>query len=257
MKRVLVHLPLAIIVLSGCLLFAYGPIAQLDHYHEFADQSYLFGISHAADVFSNIGFALVALWGMLKLWSARKNSALNAGRYGYSLFLIALLLTSLGSSYYHLAPDDIRLIWDRLPIALACAGLLAAVRAETHLRANRAMDAALLVIFAVFSVGWWAYTNQHGAGDLRPYLLLQGLPLLLIPLWQWIYGAQLADRLSFGAAILLYVVAKAAEVNDHQLLATLGIFSGHTLKHLLAVAASGVLVGRLVWRIRIANAPNK
>ena len=77
-----------------------------------------------------------------------------------------------------------------------------------------------------------------GYGDLRPYLLLQGLPILLIPLWQWIYKAPSADRLAFGGALMLYIIAKVAEVNDHQIAALLGAATGHTLKHLLATAAA-------------------
>ena len=30
-----------------------------------------------------------------------------------------MLLTAVGSSYYHLAPDNERLFWDRLPMTIA------------------------------------------------------------------------------------------------------------------------------------------
>ena len=60
MKRWLVHLPLVVTVSLGALLLAHGPIAQFAHYHEFADQSVLLGVPHAADVLSNLGFAAVA-----------------------------------------------------------------------------------------------------------------------------------------------------------------------------------------------------
>ena len=103
---------------------------------------------------------------------------------GYQLFLGALLLTACGSTFYHLAPDNWRLIWDRLPIALACAGLLVAARAELIAGVNPRREAAVLALFAVASVAWWYVTEQRGHGDLRPYLLLQGLPLILIPLYQ-------------------------------------------------------------------------
>ena len=107
-----------------------------------------------------------------------------------------------------------------------------------------------LALLGVASVAWWHVTNDGGDGDLRPYLMLQGLPLLLIPLWQRLYRAALADRLAFGAALFLYVAAKAAELLDHQLLAQLGgALSGHTLKHLLATLAAALIVGRLVRRI--------
>jgi hypothetical protein len=246
-KHLQTYLPLAVTVAAGALLLAQGPIPQLAHYHEFADQSKLGGIRHGADVLSNLGFGLVAAWGMLQLWTMH-----NAGRHGYRLFLIGLLLTAFGSGFYHLAPDNARLVWDRLPIALACAGLLAGVRAECLSKPDARLATWLLGIFGVLSVAWWYLTEQQGAGDLRPYLLLQCLPLVLIPLWQWIYGAPRRDRIAFGCALALYVIAKFAELADHQLLAALGVVSGHTLKHLLATAAAAVIVGRLVER---RNAP--
>lgn len=74
---------------------------------------------------------------------------------------------------------------------------------------------------------------------------MQGLPLILIPMWQAIYRKPTSERIVFGAALLLYVIAKITEFYDHALLAALGVVSGHTLKHLLAAAAAGVVVMRL------------
>jgi hypothetical protein len=71
---------------------------------------------------------------------------------------------------------------------------------------------------------------------------------VLIPLWLWIHGAPRRDRLAFGVALMLYVLAKWAELNDHALLDALGGISGHTIKHLLATAAAAVIVAGLVAR---------
>jgi hypothetical protein len=256
LKRWLLQLPLVVTVSLGALLLAHGPIPQLAHYNEFADQSVLLGVPHAADVLSNLGFAAVAIWGLWRLWPMRADASLNAGRHGYRLFLVGLLLTAFGSGLYHLAPDNAHLVWDRLPIALACAGLLAAVRAECLPKADARTDTCLLGVFAVLSVAWWYFTEQRGAGDLRPYVLLQCLPLILIPLWQFIYRAPRRDRIAFGCALALYAVAKFAELNDHQVLAALGVVSGHTIKHLLASAAAAVIVGRLVERQQAPHAPS-
>jgi hypothetical protein len=244
------HLPSILTIAAGVLLLLHGPVAQPDHYNDFADRSTLFGIPHAGDVLSNIGFAVVAMWGWIRLRPQRSHAALRHGWCGYQLFLIGLLLTAVGSGYYHLAPDNERLVWDRLPIGLAAAGVLAGVRAETRCDTHASRYAAIITVLAILSVAWWHYTDspQH-PGDLRPYLLLQGLPLVLIPLWQAIYGAPRRDRIWFGVAVLLYVLAKLAEVWDHELLARLGWISGHTLKHLLATAAAGVLIGRLSQRL--------
>lgn len=240
------HAPAIITIGLIAILALHGPIAQPAHYHDFADHAAIFGIPHAADVLSNAGFALVAIWGWLTLQPRRDSGALRGGWPGYRLFLIGLLLTAFGSAFYHLAPDNARLVWDRLPIALVCAGLLAGVRGDMLRGSNSALEASILALYAVASVAWWAITERHGTGDLRPYLLLQGLALILIPLWQAIHRCPRADRLAFGAAMGLYVLAKAAEVLDHEIAAALGVVSGHTLKHLIATAATAAVV----WGVR-------
>lgn len=254
MRPLLLRLPLVLTLIALTTMLVHGPIAQLPHYHDFADARAWFGLKNGDDVLSNLGFALVGLWGLLRLAPLRHEPALAAGWAGYRLFLIALVLTALGSGWYHLAPSDARLVWDRLPIALACAGLLAAVRAETRPGTDARRDVALLALLAVLSVAWWRATDLLGQGDLRPYLLLQFLPLALIPLWQALHGAPRADRMAFGAALGLYALAKLAELNDHQVLDALGLISGHTIKHLLATAGAAVLTMRLARRVATAAA---
>ncbi len=243
-------LPLTLVALAAAAMLVHGPIAQLDHYHEFADTRSLFAIPNAADVLSNVGFALAGLWGFWALRSRGSALLTDPALRGYSLFFAALLLTSLGSSFYHLAPDNQRLLWDRLPIALACAGLLAAVHAETRDPQQPPWVPITLVAIAIASVFWWSVTESRGAGDLRPYLLLQGAPLVLVPLWQQLGKAPRASRIAFGIAIVLYAVAKAAEVADRTLFDALGFVSGHTLKHLLAVAAGAVIAASAVRQHR-------
>ena len=249
MKHLPHYLPTAVTLLLAAAALFHGPIHQPAGYHDFADQTLIWGIPHFCDVTSNLGFAAAAFRGWIRLAPNRAHPELRPGWAGYRLFLAGLLLTALGSTWYHLAPDNDRLVWDRLPIALACAGLLAGVMGDVSQRDIRAM-ASLLALAAVATVAWWYFTDLAGNGDLRPYLLLQGLPILLIPLWQWIYKAPAADRLAFGGALAIYVVAKLAEVNDHAIAAVIGPVTGHTLKHLLATGAAALIVGRLAWRVR-------
>lgn len=228
-----------LVALAGLAMLLHGPIPQLAHYHEFADTRAWLGIPRAADVLSNLPFALVALWAARRIAAAFPS--LGPSREGYVVFVVALALTAIGSSYYHWAPDDARLVWDRLPIALACAGLLAAVHATAHPGAAHRAWLVALCAFAVASVAWWART-----GDLRPYLLLQAAPLVTIPLWQAGGRASRRERLGFGIAIALYALAKAAELADAPIFAATGFMSGHTLKHLLAAAAAAVIVAAAI-----------
>ncbi|WP_460528444.1 hypothetical protein [Chitinimonas naiadis] len=205
----------------------------------FADSRRWHGIPNAADVLSNLGFVLV---GCLGLWRLAKMPAW-LGKKGYYLFFAAVLLTGAGSGYYHWSPDNIRLVWDRLPIALACAGLLAAnwQGASGASRGNLGLWSAL----AVASVGYWYGTDLIGAGDLRPYLWLQLLPLLLIPTLQYTYGANPQSRQVYAVAILFYILAKGGELADHTVFEYLHGLSGHTLKHVLATLVALVLAYRV------------
>jgi hypothetical protein len=216
-------------------MLIYGPIAQPPHYHEFADQRAFLGVPNAADVLSNLAFAAAALWGW---WSLRD----RARTPGLVLLIAALLLTAAGSAYYHWAPDNARLFWDRVPIALAAAGLLACFYARTHATRQEAGITFALALFGVASVLFWSFTDRAGAGDLRPYLLLQLSPIVLVPLWQAIARSPRRERLLFALAATLYVAAKLAELADRAIFEALGFMSGHTLKHLLAAVAGAVLL---------------
>lgn len=235
MQKLLTVLILLAITLGMAI---HGPIAQLENYHHFADTVMRFGIVNCGDVCSNFGFALVAIIGLLYLWPRRQELNL-----GFTLFVVAIFLTALGSGYYHLMPNDERLVWDRMPISLACAGLLAGVWQDFSPQKNQWPLVIALSIFAIGGVIYWYYS-----GDLRPYLGLQVLPLVLIPVWQW--HAPKAERLTFAAAIGLYVLAKLAELADYQIYHLLGFMSGHTLKHLLSTLAAGVIIYYLVQRTR-------
>ncbi len=253
MRRYLPLLPTALTLSATLALVFHGPIAQFSHFHDFADRRGALGLANAADVLSNIPFALVGIWGLLRLGAARENPAVARGWAGYMLFFAALVLTAIGSSWYHLAPDNTRLIFDRLPIALACAGLLAAVQAETTRLRSAVFSTLMLSAAAIASVGWWAWTDHILVGDLRFYLLLQAGPIVLIPLWQWIYRAPKSDRIAFALAIGCYVLAKGAELADHQVFAALGTMSGHTLKHLLAALGTAIVTWLVTRRVAVSE----
>jgi hypothetical protein len=80
--------------------------------------------------------------------------------------------------------------------------------------------------------------------------MLQLAPMLLIPIWEMIYWAEATERLTLAGALLLYAVAKFAELTDRAILAVTGVISGHTLKHLLAAAAAWMIVRSLKRRTR-------
>lgn len=262
MRSRLIYLPGLFVVLISVVFLWHGVIPQYAHYHEFADASSYWGIPNVLDVLSNFPFAVVGIIGLFNIvrcWRERKQDIGkdDALYSAYLAFALSICATSIGSTYYHLAPDDVRLFWDRLPIALACASLLAAVHIEARNTARLSngrndgqnkyanflgySELLLMLIFALISVIVWQRT-----GDLRLYLGLQVAAIVLIPLWQWVYAVAPSQRILFGIAIAAYVLAKLAEISDAAILAYTGLISGHSLKHLLAASAAGLIF--YAWR---------
>lgn len=219
----------------------HGPIAQDPAYHAFADQRPWLGIANAADVLSNLAFAAAALAAIPVLRRARW--ADPADRWPWYAYAATLLLTAIGSAYYHLAPTDERLFWDRLPLALTLAALAAAMLGERLPPARGRWLLAGLLPAAALATAWWRWS-----GDLRPYAFAQFLPLVLVG---WLalatpsrYGRARDPLVAAG----FYVVAKLGEHLDAQILAAMGgVISGHTLKH-LAAAVGGWWLVRMLGR---------
>lgn len=235
---------LALTVLLIAVLWQHGPIAQWPGYHEFADRRAWLGLPNAADVLSNLPFAGVGLWGLMRL---RPPSLSMPAHAAWRVLCIALIATSAGSAFYHWAPANGPLVADRLPIAWACAALLCgflAERLDTRWGSARVLTAALCL--ATASVLYWWFSEQRGAGDLRPYLLVQFAPMLLIPATLWLKPIPVATGCTAAGAwwvmLGLYAAAKAVELADQSVFDTLGWVSGHTVKHLLAAAATAWIV---------------
>jgi hypothetical protein len=159
-------------------------------------------------------------------------------RMHFIVYCVGVALVAVGSAWYHLAPSNPALVFDRLPMTIAFMALFAAVVAD---RVSLPLGHALLwpcVAAGIASIGWWHFTESAGNGDLRPYALVQFLPMLLTPLvlLLWRDGSLAARPL--WLAIAAYALAKLAEHFDAAILAATGIAGGHALKHLLAALAS-------------------
>src|SRR5204862_3787407 len=150
------------------------PLRQDPAYHAFADRRAFLGIPYALNVLSNVGFLVVGAWSFAAVARARVPRWERAAGF---LFALGLVLTGFGSAYYHLAPSNATLVWDRLPLAALFPLVFAvAIGDRVSPAAGRALFLPLAV-FGVVSVAWWDLTD-----DLRPYALAQFLPLALIPL---------------------------------------------------------------------------
>lgn len=229
------------------------PIAQDPSYHHFVDQRVILGIPNFWNVVSNLAFLVVGVMGLIFLWRHKQQGFPHfidkRESWPYLTLFIGITLTSFGSAYYHLAPDNTHLVWDRLPMTISFMSFFAATVME---RINLKVGLYLLiplVIFGVFSVVYWYTGNLRGTGDLRFYVDVQFYPLLAMPLIVILFPPRyVPDRWIFGV-ILLYALSKAFELQDAQVYKMFhGIVSGHTLKHLAAAFATLLVIWVLKHR---------
>src|SRR5438270_570216 len=208
------------------------PIPQPLAYHQFADQRTVFGVAHGLDVLSNLAFLVSGPLGLFFVLKA--GQMLDAGtRWAFATLFFGLVLTSLGSAYYHLAPDNQRLVFDRLPMIIAMAGCVGAVVADRFGGAT-AWSLTGLIAIGLWTVHQWSVSEQLGRGDLRWYALYEGLIICVGTMLLWLFPSRNGATPAFVIAIVGNLAAKVFELLDKPIYGLGGIVSGHTLKHLSA-----------------------
>ncbi len=224
-------------------------IPQPQSYHDFADQRGWLGIPNFGDVASNLAFAVSGAWGFIFLCSkaGREEFVDPRERWAYVCVFLGLLLTAFGSSYYHLAPDNARLVWDRLPMTLAFMGLVSAMISERVSVPTGFHLLPILLLFGIGSVVLWWYSETRGAGDLRPYVAVQVYAVLILPVLL-LLPPRYTRSSDFVVVFVFYVLAKVFETADRQIFALdRHAMSGHTLKH-LAAGAAGFWILRMLQK---------
>lgn len=237
---------------SALLIFAIGvligPVSQPQEYHDFSDQRSFFGIPNTWDVLSNIPFAIVGMWGVfLLLFSGKIQLMDRREKYPWIGVSIGLILTAIGSAYYHLAPNNSRLAWDRLAMTIFFTSFLSALMMD---RIDAKMGLWLfpvLLAMGCYSVLHWSLDN-----DLRFYFGLQlftasaAIVLFFTP-------SHYTRNRDLAIVILLLVLTYLLDRYDQQIaILTRDLISGHTLKHLVGALAGFWLI-RMIWKRKIIH----
>lgn len=221
-----------------------NPFGQNETFHSFADTRKLIGIPNGLNVLSNLPFVIVGLIGLASL---RKDRLAMI----YLALFSGILLTGVGSAYYHYHPDNDSLVYDRIPMTIVFTSFLAATIAE---RISMKWGARLLFSFIALGIGsvlWWHYTEQNGGGDLRFYMVIQFYPMILIPLIFILFPAVGAARTTryFLFIIGWYIIAKLFEHYDKEIFTSFHYISGHSIKHLVAAVSTWYIL--MIYRQKI------
>jgi hypothetical protein len=227
-------------VAAALVMLFVPPIPQNPRYHAFADQRKILGVPNFFDVVSNAPFAALGAMGLALVLRGRRSEGdaatprfANEGeRRAFAVLFAGAALLALGSGYYHLAPDNKRLVWDRLPMSILFMALFSiTIGDRVHPRAGRSLLAPLLAA-GVGSVFLWRAT-----GDLRAYGLVQFYPALAVPMMMLLLPPRFKGSRELALALGLYAVAKICELLDDEIYALGNVVSGHTLKHLAAAGS--------------------
>ena len=236
-----------LVALAGLLAAAalLPAIVQDQAYHGFADQREWLGIPRAADVLSNLPFALVGIIGIIRLASPERARFRDETERALWFIAIGLVGTAAGSAWYHLEPSDASLVWDRLPLIAVFAGVLGAALAQRFQGYPAKWGLPVLVFLGIGSVVYWGLT-----GNLAPYLAFQAGGILAL-LCIIVVTRNDADPFPWGWVIAWYALAKIAETADRAVWdATHGLIAGHAIKHLFAAIACAAALWPLIRRSR-------
>jgi hypothetical protein len=229
--------------LYALLRFYFGPFPQDPAYHVLADTRTCGPIPRAGDVLTNLAILAAGITGIV-LWRRAKIDADE--RPVYALLVVSIVLTALGSAYYHWAPGDARLVWDRLPLALTEMALLVLVMAD---RIDIAFARTACWPFSMLGAGsvlWWLAT-----GDLLLYLVVRVGAGVMIACLLLLRRGRHDGTVWLVAALVLDAVLTVCERLDYPIfVATGGIASGHNLKHIFAGMLLGCVIAWLVRRRR-------
>jgi len=237
---------LTVTAVAAWVVLRMEPVPQDPAYHQFADARPWLGIPNFQNVASNLPFLFVGLAGLIRLRRrlAEPDGALAVSeKAAWFLLFLGVTLTAFGSSWYHLAPSNSSLVWDRLPMTLGFMGFFAGILGERISEKAYRLLLWPLVGLGVASVLYWYASETRGHGDLRLYALVQFFPLLMIPLVMALYRPRYSHGRYIFFAIGWYALAKALEHFDRQIYAATGsLAGGHALKHLAAAVGCWVLV---------------
>ena len=228
-----IFLLLMSLILIGLVAIFVIPVSQDPEYHNFEDKRKYYGIMNFWNVVTNIPFIIIGITGFFKIHKRRLSGFLSDLSRAYLAFFTGLVLTGFGSGYYHLNPSNSTLVGDRMAITITFMSFLVLIIGESISIKTASRLLVPLIFLGLSSVIYWNITENLGKGDLRFYALVQFLPIVLIPLILLLYGSCLSGRRWILAIVLVYGVAKVAEIFDEKIFELMG-FSGHSLKHLIA-----------------------
>ncbi|KAH0861043.1 hypothetical protein HID58_089304 [Brassica napus] len=235
------------------------PLHSFRH-HVFADKRNFMGVPNTLNVMTNFPFLIIGVLGfVLCLGGSFFNISLKGEIWGWTLFYASVSSLAFGSAYYHLKPDDNRIVWDTLPILIAYSSLFSSFLVE---RAGERVGLSCLVLLLFISVLSVAYARQvqieviicvlvdgRVFNDLRLCLTFQLIPCLAIPVMTVLLPPKYTHSRFWLLATAAHAVSKIEGLADSKIYNFNGYtISGHSLGHLCSALAMLLFTVMLLYR---------
>ncbi|OVA08432.1 Ceramidase [Macleaya cordata] len=235
-----------------CFLFLMLAAPKVPHspkFHRFADMRNFLGVPNTLNVISNFPFLVVGVLGLVLCLRGNFFAiSLRGEVWGWAFFYAGTVAVAFGSAYYHLKPDDNRVVWDRLPMMIAYSSLLSIFVVERVGERIGVSCLFSLVMLALISIAY-----ERSFDDLRLCMMFQLIPSIAIPALAFLFPPKYTHSRYWFWAAGLYLLATFEDVADRKIYGfNHYIISGHSLEHLCLVMVPVLLSIMLMYRsIRI------
>ncbi|XP_057960142.1 uncharacterized protein LOC131152332 isoform X2 [Malania oleifera] len=228
-----------------CLMMATPKIPHSPRHHIFADMRNFLGVPNTLNVFTNFPFLVIGVLGLVFCLQGDFFLISSRGEFlVWAWFYAGITAMAFGSAYYHLKPDDNRVMWDSLPMIIAYSSLFSALIVE---RVGEVIGLACLLL--LLGVAVLSTVCERWFNDLRLCMMFQLIPCVAIPVTAYTFLPKYTHSKYWLWASGVYLLAKFEAVADKKIYNISYYFmSGHSLEHLCLVMVPVLLTHMLMFR---------
>ncbi|WJX35361.1 hypothetical protein P8452_23364 [Trifolium repens] len=236
---------IAIFICCMCLILFTPSIPRSPDQHQFADVRNLLGVPNTLNVMTNFPFLVVGVLGFVfALDGSFFNISSQGEVWGWVLFYGGMIGVAFGSTYYHLKPDNHRVIWDTLPMMVAFSSLLSCLIFERFGQRSGLSSMFALLVSAILCV-----LHERIYNDIRFCMMFQLILPLAIPAIAFMYRSKYTHSGYWFLSTGIYLLAKIEGAGDKKIYRVNHYFiTGHSLEHLCLALIPFFLSIMLIYR---------
>uniref|UniRef100_A0A7N0VCP5 Ceramidase n=1 Tax=Kalanchoe fedtschenkoi TaxID=63787 RepID=A0A7N0VCP5_KALFE len=237
------------VVSLGCclcmLIFLTPKVPHSPRFHLYADKRNFLGVPNTLNVITNFPFLIVGVLGfVLCLQGSFFVISLKGEAVGWTLFYLGIAGVAFGSAYYHIKPDDTRLMWDTLPMTISYSALLSCLLVE-----RVGIRTGIACLIPLLGLAFLCTCYERTLDDLRLCMIFQLIPCVIIPMVTFFYPSKYTHSRYWLWSAGAYVLARFEAVADQKIYrANHYVISGHSLGHLCLVMVPILLSIMLTFR---------